>query len=181
MGIEDEVWKDIPDFEGLYKASDRGRISSTDRIRTYVRNGVEMERFFEGTVLSQSLGVRGYPKVNLCNELGCVTRHVHVLIALAFHGPRPAGMDVCHNDGDKLNTKSSNLRYDTPSANFADRESHGTGTTGAGNPNAKLTDERVVAIRKDLETMMQKDVAAKYNVPVPTVGAIKQRRTWRHL
>ena len=38
---------------------------------------------------------------------------VHDLVALAFIGPKPAGMQTCHNNDDKRNNIASNLRYDT--------------------------------------------------------------------
>lgn len=55
-----------------------------------------------------------------------VHRTMHSLVMEAFVGPRPEGMQVCHNDGNRENNRLSNLRYDTPSANAADRYLHGT-------------------------------------------------------
>lgn len=49
---------------------------------------------------------------------------LHDLVLAAFHGPKPKGLQACHNDGDKLNNHFSNLRYDTCQANIDDRERH---------------------------------------------------------
>lgn len=49
-----------------------------------------------------------------------MTVTVHGLVAEVFIGPRPEGLDVCHNDGDKSNNRASNLRYDTHSENQKD-------------------------------------------------------------
>lgn len=51
---------------------------------------------------------------------------VHQLVALAFIGPRPDGMDVCHNNGDGQDNRPGNLRYDTRTSNNRDTVAHGT-------------------------------------------------------
>ncbi len=55
-------------------------------------------------------------------------RLVHRLILLAFVGECPDGLQACHYDGDKSNCRLSNLRYDTPKGNAADKVRHGTNT-----------------------------------------------------
>jgi hypothetical protein len=47
------------------------------------------------------------------------------LVLEAFVGPRPPGMDCCHDDGDSTNDALSNLRWDTKRANQADTLRHG--------------------------------------------------------
>ena len=53
-------------------------------------------------------------------------RYVHSLVAESFIGPRPEGMEVCHNDGDPTNNHLDNLRYGTSSGNELDKVRHGT-------------------------------------------------------
>ncbi len=55
-----------------------------------------------------------------------VRRHtkVHHLVAEAFIGPRPPGMVVCHNNGDPLDNRVENLRYDTQANNITDMHDH---------------------------------------------------------
>lgn len=55
---------------------------------------------------------------------------IHNLVAAAFIGPRPAGLQVCHWDGDASNNWLANLRYDTPSANSKDQLRHGVHNNG---------------------------------------------------
>lgn len=50
----------------------------------------------------------------------------HVLMAAAWHGPRPPGLVVRHLDGDKLNDAPWNLAYGTPAQNHDDAIRHGT-------------------------------------------------------
>ena len=44
----------------------------------------------------------------------------------AFIGPRPAGMEACHESGDARDNRPDNLRWDTHAANMEDRRRHGT-------------------------------------------------------
>lgn len=50
----------------------------------------------------------------------------HVLVMQAFRGERPAGMDVCHGNGDPADNRLENLRYDTRRANIEDAQRAGT-------------------------------------------------------
>ncbi len=61
-------------------------------------------------------------------------RKVHHLVAAAFIGPRPEGMVICHNNGDPLDNRVENLRYDTQAANIEDMYAH-----RGGHPNSLLT------------------------------------------
>ncbi|AEK09646.1 HNH endonuclease [Mycobacterium phage Mozy] len=51
---------------------------------------------------------------------------VHVLVLEAFVGPRPEGMNACHNNGIPNDNRVENLRWDTPSENNRDLIRHGT-------------------------------------------------------
>jgi phage FluMu protein Com len=51
---------------------------------------------------------------------------VHWLVARAFLGPRPDGMEIRHLDGDYQNCTASNLLYGTKSENALDAVQHGT-------------------------------------------------------
>ena len=102
-----EYWVPIPGYEGLYSASNRGRIRSEDRT-LYTKSGV---RQVKGRVLSLVPMPDGYPAVTLCKDWKHTKRRVHVWVALAFHGPRPRGYEIRHKDGDKTNNAEHNIAY----------------------------------------------------------------------
>ena len=117
-----ERWRDIPGHPG-YQVSDHGRVRGLDRTTTTTNGQV---RHYKGKILSTPLNTGGYQTVHLYTHGKSRKRYVHALVAEAFIGPRPEGMEVCHNDGDPTNNSLENLRYGTRSDNMLDRVRHGT-------------------------------------------------------
>ncbi|WP_341258240.1 NUMOD4 motif-containing HNH endonuclease [Gordonia malaquae] len=112
-----EQWRPVLGFEGLYQVSDRGRVRSLDR--TIVQsNGTT--RTFKGQVLRQ-VRMNAYMTVGLSHAGRGFRRTVHRLVLESFVGPRPDGMEACHNDSDGTNNHLQNLRWDTRKENAADR------------------------------------------------------------
>lgn len=107
---------------------------------------------------------------------------VHRLVLEAFVGPCPEGMEACHADGNRTNNALSNLRWDTPKANAADRERHGKTYRGERIRLAKLTPERVLQIRAEYAAgTPHRHLAARHGVNESTTRAIIAGRAWRHV
>lgn len=117
-----ESWNPVPGYEGYYAVSDFGRVRSLDR----VLNTVQGKRKWPGRIMSPVPDKLGRPVVNLRKGGRTKQWKVHRLVASAFIGPCPDGMEVCHGDGDNQNNHVSNLRYDTHQANYQDMMDHGT-------------------------------------------------------
>ena len=117
-----ESWRPIPGFEGLYEVSDQGQVKSLDRERPNKGGGTAR---IKGRLLKAVTNKDGYKQVDLYKNGKRRMSCVHELVCLAFHGPKPEGMEVCHNDGNRANNRLENLRYDTRSANGYDRVKHG--------------------------------------------------------
>lgn len=64
---------------------------------------------------------------------------LHQLVADAFLGPRPEGMEVRHLDGNPSHNAPGNLAYGTPKENAKDKYRHGTNLAGSDHPSAKLS------------------------------------------
>lgn len=105
--MEEEVWKDIPGWEGLYQASTLGRIRSLRYKRKVGEVGV-LRPYPERT---------GYAHVNLITAGRKRTVKVHKLIAITFI-PNPDGHKcINHIDEDKTNNRASNLEWCSVSYN----------------------------------------------------------------
>lgn len=131
------------------------------------------------TVMS---GVKRYPAVRVMVDGRRRTFNAHVLIAEAFHGPRPDGMQVRHLDGDPTNNRPDNLRWGTAKENSADRIAHGRQSTIASISNAKLTAQQVREIRARFaagETHHQ--LAVEFDLSPNYIHRIARRESWKHV
>jgi len=101
--LEGEEWRPAPGWESAYNVSSQGRIknASTGRILRL--------RYTKG---------RRYAAIHLPLNGKSVDRYLHVLVAEAFLGPKPTGLDVNHKDGDRLNNAATNLEYVTRQENI---------------------------------------------------------------
>lgn len=75
--------------------------------------------------------------------------YVHKLVLEAFVGPCPTGLQCCHEDGNPANNALTNLRWDTPVSNQADRDRHGRTNKGGKHHFSTIPDSVVDAIKKD--------------------------------
>lgn len=104
------------------------------------------------------------------------------LVCAAFHGPCPLGFEACHCDGDKTNNVASNLRWDSHTANQADRVIHGTSNIGSANPMARLSEPDVRAIKTRLKNGDHpKEIATDHSVALATIKNIKNGYNWKHI
>lgn len=123
MNATHEEWRPVVGVDG-YEVSDQGRVRSLDRTLDLFIYGKWTKRTYKGRVLRPFKGdAYGHQVVSF----GHRNRHyVHTIVLTAFVGPRPAGAEACHGDGDPHNNRLENLRWDTASSNQRDRLVHGT-------------------------------------------------------
>lgn len=174
--IMTEQWKGVPGYEGLYEVSDLGRV------RSLPRADAPNKKTAQGRVLSDRCRKGKYQAVHLYKLGKCQTPYVHHLVLLAFVGPRPNGAVGCHNNGNRLDNRSENLRWDSPLGNARDAAVHGTIRLGSRNPSAKLIEEDVVRIREMiLFGANRREVENVFRISKRRADCIVARGTWRHV
>lgn len=164
MGNFMETWLAVVGYEGLYEVSSDGRIRNarTGRLKVYTYDKQKRRPF-----------------VGLWRNNKILIIYPHKAVLEAFVGPRPKGMEACHNNGDPCDNKATNLRWDTTRNNQLDRIKHGTSNRGEQCAAAKLTEAQVRAIRAD--TRLQREIAAEYGVRENTISRIKSGKRWAHI
>ncbi len=170
---EVEIWKDIPNYEGKYQASNLGRIKSLKRKVRSV-NHYTGKDFFR-TVPERILRPGEYCKTgHLSVVLGRGTngKPVHQLVIESFVGVPPNGMEILHINGDPADNRIENLRYGTRTENILD-------VYRQGGRWRKLSIDEVIAIRFSLFCGIKgSDLAREYEVHPTTISSIKNRRTY---
>lgn len=123
---------------------------------------------------------RGYGVITLDGR----QREVHHLACIAWHGPRPTGMQAAHGPcHTTLCWNGAHVSWEPPSINSAHRRRDGTAHWGALVNGAKLTDEIVLEIRKrwNLGGITHTELARQYAVSRPSISNILAGKVWRHL
>ncbi len=185
-----EEWRDVVGYEGVYKISSLGSVFSIPRWRAH------------GGVVKWLYGrTDPYPYVTLhakyIGKPNKFTVAVHILVAAAFIGPRPDGMQVNHRDGNKSNPSIGNLEYVTPRENMnhavhvirAIKTGSGvrlhpeTWARGERSGRSKLTEQQVLEIRAKYipRKYHQGILSREYGVSATTINTIVCRMLWTHI
>src|SRR5437870_9559141 len=99
-----EIWKPVPQYEGFYEVSNRGR----------VRRIANWKNTWRGRILKQQHRRDGYCELQLCKH-----NHrsdpilVHTIVLAAFGRARPEGMQTKHKNGCKWDNRANNLEWGT--------------------------------------------------------------------
>ena len=103
-----ESWRDIPGYEGLYQASDHGRVRSCSRI---VKCAYRAKRLLKARIL-KAIPMRSYYQVTLYKNGKPKNMRLPRLVALAWL-PRPFTCRdrVRNKDGNNLNCRPENLEW----------------------------------------------------------------------
>lgn len=164
-----EIWKDVPNYEGLYSVSNLGEVKSL--------------RF--NKLLKQSPHiVTGYQRVSLTVKGSSKVFYIHRLVMEVFIG-RKDGLEVNHIDGDKNNNKLTNLEWVTHHENI--KHSHAMGLNkpkqvrGSKVGAAKLNESQVLEIKQNRGKQTYKETAKKYGVSSGTIYGIYSNTWWRHV
>lgn len=170
-----EIWKNIPNYNGLYQVSNLGKIKS------FIDNhGSYREKILKTHAVSRY----GHQALGLTKNKITRPYSVHRLVLETFVGPCPQGKECRHIDGNPQNNRLKNLRWGTRSENKQDSMKHGThyqpDNSGEKCGTSKLTKTDVIKIRDLLRenntTIGQ--IAKLFRISKSTIYKIKQNKRW---
>lgn len=120
----EEIWKDIPGWEGYYQVSSMGQVKSVEREIPHLGS----RRVLRERILSLTPDGGGYLKVRICKEGAGRVRKAHQLVAEAFLGHKPCGMEmiVHHKNLKRTDNRADNLEIVTNRENASQRKTQGT-------------------------------------------------------
>lgn len=173
-----EEWKDIINYEEMYKVSNLARVKSLPKKRIVFTNKITAH--YKEKILKQILN-NGYFGVTLCNLENRNIIKTHRLIAQAFI-PNPENKpQVNHINGIKTDNRLGNLEWNTASENtqHAYDNKLTIAVNGENHHQSKLTKIDVMEIRKDNFT--REELSKIYNVHISAINKIKRRCLWKHI
>lgn len=134
------IWKDIPEFENYYQASNTGLVKSKDRL-VATKHGAT--RCVKSKILKPQVNYLGYKYVDLSCEGIKKRKTVHQLIFATFNSKFKYGQMVNHINGDKSINVISNLEF----SNHVHNNTHAHTLTTTTKPGKSKY--RNVSIRQD--------------------------------
>lgn len=107
-----EIWKDVPNYEGMYKVSNLGRVKSLERKVKHWKGG---SRLIKEKILKQNICTYGYKYIALNKEGKKRSTKVHRIVAIAFLNHKPFGMELVidHINNVKTDNRVENLQLIT--------------------------------------------------------------------
>lgn len=170
--MKQELWKDIPGFEGEYKASNTGKIRKVEKYSEV--EGQEGKKVKKGRIIKPTTGPYGYNRVKFYIDGKQICNTVHKLVALTWIGEMPAHKtQIDHIDGNSQNNDFENLRYVTNSENqiYAARA---RAKNGYVDPKLNRKRNREVIITKDDKVLeFESTVAASNYIGCNKDGVLK--------
>lgn len=115
--MENEIWKDVPGYEGIYMVSDLGRVKSLERTKLGYKNSIIKinERIINGYTSNNR-----YTSITFHKNNKQKTFEVHKLVAMAFLNHIPDGtrkIVVDHINNIKTDNRVCNLQLITQREN----------------------------------------------------------------
>jgi len=158
-----EVWKVCLD-DPRYEVSDLGRI----------------RRKLNKRIRKPSTAGQGYYSIVVSTKGKNIGHYIHRLVAKAFLGAIPKGMEVSHKNGNKKDNRASNLVLESHKDNVQRRYIHGTHYKGVNNPSAKLSKTDVELIRKQRSKgAALKVLATTFGVSMQQISRICLHQNWQ--
>jgi hypothetical protein len=165
--MTEEIWKDLPEYEGLYQISNLGRVYS----------------LFLNRIIKPFRNQKGYLRLDLRGKKR-TTKVVHRLVLETFTGPQPK-LQVNHKNGIKDDNRLENLEWVTGQQNVdhAWRTGLSFRPIGSLHPRATVTESDVVKIReaKISREYTLAQLAKDFNTTKLAIISIRGRTTWKHV
>jgi len=177
----EEIWKDVAGYVGLYKVSNLGRVKRLARI------GVDcIGRPFKRheMILKPNMIKGGYYQQKLTLNTKEINLLLHRIVCEAFHGPAPVGKDyVNHILPDKSNNRSDNLEWCSSQENMNHAVLNGLKPRGSATNVNKLSEEQVVEICRvfDSGEATKSELSRMYGVGHSTISYIIRGKSWNWL
>ena len=165
-----QTWKTIKSTGGLYEASNDGQIKRTGSGHGSVVGRIKKQR---------ELRPMGYKVVSLSVGNKPMTCLVHRLVAEAFFGECPNGMQVSHKDCNCKNNNIENLEYLTQSENNKNSVNVFGAYRGNRRRDSSMTAEKAKKIISDHSNGLgYKRLSKKHNISLSQARSISSGKTW---
>lgn len=150
-------------------------VLQTSRLQIHIKKHSVPEPNTGCWLWTRSVDGKGYGAITYAKK----HQRAHRISYAAFKDIIPEGLYVCHKCDVRACVNPDHLFLGTLQENFKDMRLKGRSCKGSKKWSAKLTEEQVLAIRKDSRSSFV--IGKEYGVSKVAIEMIKRRATWRHI
>lgn len=179
----EEIWKDVPFYEGIYCVSNLGNVKSLARLKSNQYNSFEKPE----SILKFRRTKKGYYNVMLYKNGNSKSFPVHRLVLMAFDRLPKEKEQGNHINGIKNDNRLENLEWTNNSGNQLHAFAMGLNKPryGEDNNKTKLTKEQVLMIREEYQFGVRGfgaySMGKRYGVGKAAILSIIKRKSWAHI
>ena len=176
----EEIFKSIPEYEGLYEISNLQNVKSLNRI--IIRSNGQKVKIKE-KILKPAIGSRGYYSVVLCNNIRQRTECIHILMAKTFISNPENKKEVNHINAITTDNRIENLEWVTHKENMTHAKLLGLIKYNKGEKHysSKLKDNDIIIIRSLSGIKSHSQIAKMFTIDKSQVSRIINRKIWNHI
>lgn len=177
MKEEEEIWKDVPGYEGKYKISNKGNLI---KLSHYSKKG----RYYPESIVPTFKNYKGYIQIYLFDNNQRKTTTIHRLIAKAFISNPDNKDQINHKNGIKDDNRIENLEWCNQSENMRHAFDTGLkeGLPGEKNGRATLSQETVDLVKTKYNNGEKlPDISKELNISLGKLRTIIYGLSWKDL
>lgn len=179
LDFKNEIWKDIPNYEGLYHVSNMGRIKCLTHIVNFKTSQRRLEHIHKPSLLKN-----GYCAIILSQNAKTEHFLIHRLVAISFLQNDNKFLYVNHKNSNRQDNRVENLEWCTQKQNVQHGIKYGffKTTWNENNYKAKLKNIDIPIIKECLNNgISYRKLANQYGVAISTIFRIKHGISWKNI
>lgn len=181
--MQEEIWKDYPQYPERYQVSDHGNVRNKPFMKQSTNKGGPYSFLTKQKQLIPLLNDDGYWQLRLQVDGVKFTRKIHRMVAETFLENPENLPSVNHKNSSRQDNSVDNLEWCTERYNVQHGYDSGSNSNaGEKHPRALLNNEIVLNIRElEIEGLTCKEISDRLDFKYHTIHKVLHRKNWKNV